>query len=302
MRGDQRDRAGRLVEFAGLDADKAVLDEVDAADALGARAAVHLLDRLQRGHVAAVDLDRHALLEFDDDLVFDRREVRVVGVRVAVLGGRVPRVLEEAGLNGATPHVLVDGERALLGLHDRQVVVVGVGDLHVTRQRQVANRADRLELGVDRLDGDLEAHLVVALAGAAVRDCVGAKLVCGAHQVLGDQRTRDRGDERVHAFVHGVRLEGLHAVFVRELVACVHDVRFDGAARERAFLDRLEAFAALADVERDGHHVFAGAVLEVRDGDGGVEAAGVREHNTVLIAHVLPFFRCDTRQYIQKCV
>ena len=86
MRGDQGHGARRLVQLAGLDADQAVLDEVDAADALGSGAAVHLFDGLQRGDVTSVDLDRHTFLELDDDFIFDRREGRVVGVGVAVLG------------------------------------------------------------------------------------------------------------------------------------------------------------------------------------------------------------------------
>ncbi len=39
VRGDQRDRAGGLVDLAALDADQPVLDHVQPADALGAGAA-----------------------------------------------------------------------------------------------------------------------------------------------------------------------------------------------------------------------------------------------------------------------
>src|SRR5690606_37307025 len=107
VRGDQGDGAGRLVDLAALDAHEAVLDDVDAADALRAGAAVHLLDGLQRRDGYAVDRDGDALLEREDDLVGDGRERRVVRVGVDVLGGLVPDVLEEAGLHGAAPHVLV---------------------------------------------------------------------------------------------------------------------------------------------------------------------------------------------------
>ena len=78
-----------------------------------------------------------------------------------------------------------------------------------------------------------ETDLVVALAGATVGDGVGAELVGGAHEVLGDQRTGDGGDQRVDAFVHGVGLEGLHAIFVGELVTGVDHVGFDGSAGKR---------------------------------------------------------------------
>ena len=36
---------------------------------------------------------------------------RVFGVIVDVLGGRIPKVFQEARFHGTTPHVLVDGER-----------------------------------------------------------------------------------------------------------------------------------------------------------------------------------------------
>ena len=287
--GDQSHGPRSLVQLAGLDADQAVLDEVDAADALGSGAAVHLFDGLQRSDVTSVNLDRHAFLELDDDFIFDRREGRVVGVGVAVLGRAVPRILEEAGLNGAAPHVLVDGVRGLLGLGDRQLVLLGERDLDVAGQGQVANRADGLQRRVDGGDGDLETNLVVALAGATVGDGVGAELVGGAHEVLGDQRTGNGGDQRVDAFVHGVGLEGLHAIFVGELVTGVDHVGFDGSAGKGALLDGLEAFAALADVEGHGHDVLAGALLQVRDGDGGVKTAGVGQNNALVICHWFPF-------------
>ena len=289
MSGNQGHGTRGLVQLAGLDADQAVLDEVDAADALGSGAAVHLFDGLQRSDVTSVDLDRHAFLELDDDFIFDRREGRVVGVGVAVLGRAVPRILKEAGLNGAAPHVLVDGVRGLLGLGDRQLVLLGERNLDVAGQGQVANRADGLQRRVDGGNGDLETNLVVTLAGATVGDGVGTELVGGAHEVLGDQRTGDGGDQRVDAFVHGVGLEGLHAIFVGELVTGVDHVGFDGSAGEGALLDGLKAFAALADVEGHGHDVLAGALLQVRDGDGGVKTAGVGQNNALVICHWFPF-------------
>ena len=168
-------------------------------------------------------------------------------------------------------------------------MVLGELDFDVAGQGQIANRADGLERRVDRLDGDLEADLIVAFAGAAVRNGIGAELVGRTHQMLGNQRTGDGGDERIDAFVHGVRLEGEHAVFVGELLTGVHDICFDRAAGECTLLDSLEAFAALADVERHGNDVFAGALLEVRDCHGGVEASGIRQDDALVVAHDCPF-------------
>ena len=289
MGGDQRHCARSLVQLAGLDAYQTILNQIDTADALRACTTVHLFDGLQRSDVMTVDLDRDALLEFDDDLILDRWERRIVGVGVAVLGRTVPRILEETGLDGAAPHVLVDGERALLGLHDRQLVFLGEGDLDVAGQRQVTNRADGLQRRVDGGDGDLETNLIVALAGAAVGNGVSAELVGGTDEMLGNQRTGDGGDQRVHAFVHGVGLQGLHAVFVGEFITGIDHVGFDRTACQRALLDGFEAFAATADVEGHGHNILAGAFLQIRNGDGGVKTTGVRRDETILIAHGFPF-------------
>ena len=199
--GDQCDSARSLVQLAGLDADQTVLNQIDTSDALCTCATVHLFDSLQRGDVMTVDLDRDALLEFDDDLIFDRRECRIIGVGIAVLGRAVPRILEEAGFDGTAPHVLVDGERALLGLHDRKLVLLSECDLDVARQRQITDRADGLQRRVDGGDGHLETDLVVALAGAAMGDGVGAELVGGAHKMLGDERAGNGGNQRIHTLI-----------------------------------------------------------------------------------------------------
>ena len=49
---------------------------------------------------------------------------------------------------------MVDGERALLGLHDRKLVLLGECDLDVAGQRQVADRADGLALLMESIKID----------------------------------------------------------------------------------------------------------------------------------------------------
>ena len=75
------------------------------------------------------------------------------------------------------------------------------------------HRREHLEVGRERARRHLEAHLVVALAGAAVGDGVGAVLAGGRDQVLGDERPGERRHQRVLALVDGVGLErGRHEV------------------------------------------------------------------------------------------
>src|SRR5690606_20430971 len=113
-----------------------------------------------------------------------------------------------------------------------------------------------------------EADLVVALAGAAVRDDLRVELASGADQVLDDHRTRQRGHEGVPVEVEAVRAERRHAVLLRELVAGVGDVGLDRAAVERALADDLEVLTALADVDGHGDDLRAGALSDPSDGDG----------------------------------
>ena len=80
----------------------------------------------------------------------------------------------------ARPHTFWSMENGLvLGLHDRQLMLLGERDLDIAGQGQVADRADGLQRRVDGGDGHLEADLIVALAGAAVGDGVGTELVGG---------------------------------------------------------------------------------------------------------------------------
>ena len=69
VRGDENHGAGSFVDLTALDAHETVLDDVEATDALSACALVQFLDGFENRHRAAVDGDRAALVEADDELV-----------------------------------------------------------------------------------------------------------------------------------------------------------------------------------------------------------------------------------------
>ena len=77
----------------------------------------------------------------------------------------------------------------MLRRFDRQVVLLGVFDSNVTRQRKVTNRRDAVHVGGHRRNRNLETHLVVTLAGATVSNSVCTKFARSLHQVLGDHGT-----------------------------------------------------------------------------------------------------------------
>ena len=104
-----------------------------------------------------------------------------------------------------------------------------VGHLLFASHPPGADGSDHLELGGKRGDRRLDPDLVVALAGAAMGDRVAA----GRTRVLdgepGDQRTPQRGEQRIPAAVDRIGLDRRQHVVVRELFT-----RVDYPALERA--------------------------------------------------------------------
>ena len=217
-------------------------------------------------------------LEADHDLGRRGRLERRAGQLERVLGRCGPRILEHAGLDRAADEVVVDRER-LLGLRlDRDAARLRVDDLLVARPDLVAQRRDHLHARVARLEGELEAELVVALAGAAVDDRLGAEVLGDPGDRLGDDRPRERGDERVLALVERVREQRLRDLLVRERVLAVdeHDV---GRAGRVAARDRRLEVGVLADVDQHRDDLVEAVVLlQPRDRAARVEPARVGEH------------------------
>ena len=181
--GAQARQAGRLVAAARLEADEAVLDNVDAADAVAASEGVGgeeevdgVGDGLGLSLVGVDEFGRDALFEDEDEVLgrvgrlagLDRQLPHVVG-----RGG--VGVLEDAGLVAAVGQVLVHGPGLGFGaghgdLHLRGVVeqVVAAGEAVV--EFGDAPGRDDLDGRLQGVEGQFEADLVVAFARAAVGD------------------------------------------------------------------------------------------------------------------------------------
>ena len=113
-------------------------------------------------------------------------------------------VLQHFAFGGDVQQVGVgrEGRLAALVLGDRDLVLLGEGDQRVARgEFPFAPRRDHLDVGLQRVSRELETDLVVALAGRAMGDRVGAGRAGDLDQPLGDQRARDRGAEQIQAFV-----------------------------------------------------------------------------------------------------
>ena len=134
------------------------------------------LEQLDQPEPLAVQRHRHAALELDG------HDLGLVGGLLGprdeledVVLGRVVELLDPAPLARAPPQVVVDRVRRDLGpALDGDPVLARVRDLLLAPHPPLAHRRDHLQLGPERRDRRLDPHLVVALAGAAVRDRVAA--------------------------------------------------------------------------------------------------------------------------------
>ena len=146
------------------------------------------------------------------------------------------------------------------------------------RERLIAQRRERLEIGIECAHGQLDADLVVAFPGAAVSDGIGAVTVrrldeqgreqaiwMGSYGIGRDQRPRQCGRERVDAFVERVRAQRRQGVVIDEAFLRVDQERVVGAERERFGLHLVQrcrsagagGAVALAEIERHRDHAMS---------------------------------------------
>ncbi len=176
----------------------------------------------------------------------------------------------------------VDGERrlALLVLGDRNLVPAReLEEFLAALEVPLAPGRDDADAGLERVIGELESHLVVALAGGAVADGIGASQPRDLDLLLGDERARDRGTEQVHALVERVRPEHREHVVADELLAQIldEDVLTSDAEQLRLFARGLELLA-LAEVGSEGHDLAAVGLLQPLEDDGRIEPPRIGEH------------------------
>src|SRR4051794_6755822 len=122
----------------------------------------------------------------------------------------------------------------------------------------------------------LEADLVVALAGAAMRDEGRSFSHRNFHLRLSNNGTGHRGAEQVLVLVDGAGAQGREDVAGEELLAQVLDEHFAGAGLLRLLGDGVHV-VALADVADDGDDVAGIILLQPGNDDRGIKTARIRE-------------------------
>ena len=159
-----------------------------------------------------------------------------------------------------------------------------IGDLLLAAHLPGAHRRDRLQLGRERSDGCLDPDLVVALAGAPVRDRVAATTARVLDGELGDQWAPERGEQRIAAAVQRVGLDSGCYVLARELLARVHHVAVERSELQRLGADDLVVLARLPQVDGQAHHLRVVGFLDPLEHHARVQSSGVEQQHAV---HVL---------------
>lgn len=221
-----------VVAATRLEADEAVLDNVDTANTVVVAQLVEQLEDLNRaGRLLTVDsnLCGDTLLELNSELLRSGRGVDGVnGTGPQLLGRGVVGVLEHAGLVAAVDEVVVHGPGGLGAGRDGDVLLLGVLEQVLTTlelgdelgQPPWGNNLDGRVAG---LEGELEADLVVALAGAAVADVLAVVLLGDADLGAGDDGAGQRGAQQVPVLVYGVALDGAEDDLLDKLLLQVED-------------------------------------------------------------------------------
>ena len=148
---------------------------------------------------------------------------------------------------------------------------------------------DHRHIGLERIVGQLEPDLIVALAGGAMRHGVGTDLLRNLDLLLGDQRPRDRRAEQILAFVQRIRAEHREHVVAHEFFAQILDknIFFFDAEQQRLLPRRLELLA-LTEIGSKSHHLASIGGLQPLQDDRGIEPARIGEHDFLYVSFGLP--------------
>ena len=275
MGGIQHGAARRFVHAAGLHADQPVFHDVGAADAMLTGDLVQLLEQLDGTKRHGIETDGIAFFKsdrHDDGLV--RRCERILGHHEDVLGRLLRRVLEDAAFMRAVPEVAVGGVRLLGRCVHRDALRVHVRDeIFAALEFPFAPGRDHLQVRRERRVRQLEADLIVAFTGTAMRERVGADPLGYGDLVCRGERPCHRRAEEIGARVDGAGAQRGEDKIADELLAQVlHDAVVGAGAL--GFLNQaFQLSGALPHVGGEANHMRAVGLAQPGDDRGGIEPA-----------------------------
>ena len=153
-----------------------------------------------------------------------------------------------------------------------------------------APRRDHLDVGSEGVIAELEADLIIALAGRAMRNRVGADLACDLDLALGDQRPCDRGAEQIGALVERIGAEHRIDEIPHELLAQILDKDLGRAQQFRLASRRLQFFA-LTQIGGEGDDLDSGRSPAASAGSPRCQGRPNRRAPLCLPGRPSPFLR-----------
>jgi hypothetical protein len=200
------------------------------------------------------------------------------------------QLFERARLVAGVQAVLVGAVGLALRRLDRNVLRLAERDQLLAAGKPLAEGGDppggeHLDAWIERFGGELEAALVVALAGGPVGEHRAALAVRDLDAHLADQGPGDRRAQQIRALVAGLPLHRGEGEVAAQLLAHVHDQRLDGAAVAGLLEVRLAILAGLAQIDVHGHDLVA-LLDQPAEDHRGVQPARIRQHAP--LAHLHP--------------
>jgi len=192
-------------------------------------------------------------------------------------GGR--RLLENSTLVRDVPDIAVAGIDLFSGGCDGNLVSFSVGDgVFAAPDGPLAPRSDHREIRRKCGVGQLEANLIVAFTGAAVREGIGAYLAGDFDLAAGDERATHRSAEEVFTTVDGAGAEGGPHELFHEFLAQIFDVALIGTRCDR-FRTNAFQLISLPNVSRNADDTGVVALFEPGNDYRCIEPTGVGKGN-----------------------
>src|SRR5579883_2602524 len=120
MSSMEHNGGGSFVDLAGLDADKAILDMVNASNTMLSRLPIERLDQRYPVQFFAIERNRNATLERNLHVrrFLHSRRIGIGGPGIDILRRLGPGIFEDAAFGAAPPQILIDRVRAGIGDRD----------------------------------------------------------------------------------------------------------------------------------------------------------------------------------------
>ena len=296
MRLKQDGAAGGFIKTARLHPDKAVFHQIKQTDAVLAAQFVQPCQDGGRAQGLAVDRDGIAL--FKGHLHVFRR-IGCLFYRSHALvdefGRFFGRVFQHLSLGRGVQQIRVnrEGRIAALVLGDWNLVgFCKFQQLGAAGQIPFAPRRDHLDRRVQGIGRQLEPDLIIALAGRPMGHGIGPGFMRNPHQMLRNQRPRDRGAKQIQPFVKCIGPEHRKDEIPHELFAHIHDVDILGLdPQQDRLLARWFKLFALAQIGSEGHDLAAIFGLQPFQDDRRIQTARIGEDDFFGLGHHSLWFK-----------